>query len=614
MGLENRAIDCDKNSSQQEKPRSSELPAPRVVAPSIGWVVNFASEFQIKLGNAHPREVFGQIRLWVKDRFPYHFDFRCGLQHFIQGTLVVDKESRISCKTESITGRAGDEMPQHWLMIFSHPQRDFPARIWQTRVGITALGVDRLHVSITNEHALAPRFIGEAPEASFTVPRLVRDLMRKPLDLWGLFSGDTRLLDQVQPIGHHELPQLAHAMTDSRRKLPLVILSPEEGSEETSLVYPTDPEQIGRALTGVASTFALTSNDVYQSLEWIGTRVRKEDLPHRGWVNVFLPGKPGDTDLKPIRLSVEEIRQEPEKFKLNLQLMALRYVLASRNYDSDGQPPLVRSRDDLLSIQRGRSLEQMRAALIALRQQPLVDAGAEADQKADDHIKQLEEYITLAEEEIGQQAQQLTTLKMELQSVREQLSDALSEAAEQKARANAYQEELKNRRDRDTAATLPEPQDIVSALRYVEQRSSGRIVILPEAIKTAETMMKQSCLTKPVSLKRALDLITNSLPKMYELKFERQSLDVNLFKQETGFSMSFAESPQVDKDPTLRRARTISYQGQAIYVPAHIKFGNRPGEQLRVHFFFNEDKRQLVIAKVVDHLPIASSRNDGQRA
>ena len=52
---------------------------------------------------------------------------------------------------------------------------------------------------------------------------------------------------------------------------------------------------------------------------------------------------------------------------------------------------------------------------------------------------------------------------------------------------------------------------------------------------------------------------------------------------------------------------------QQLSAEAHVKFGNQPGNQIRVHFFFDERIGKVVIAKIADHLPIYSSNSAEKR-
>jgi hypothetical protein len=578
-------------------------PRPQALTVPIGPIVNFASDFRIEVKAAERFHVYATVLDWVRGHFP-DGKFPVSLESFLKTTKIANPDFQIRCRTESVTAQDPRDVPKHWLMELSHPEKHFKSRTWQTRVGVNVVDESNLQMSVTNEHSLAPNFLGNVTMPSFSTPRLVRALVSNKN--FKVLSGDTQLSEVPKPVGHHELPQLVSAILDPIRTLPVVVLSPNWSEDDSHPRYPLDPNRVGRGLCGIAATYALSSNDIYQGLGYLSVSLQNSQLPHRGWVFVYFPVSPGG-EVKPFKLSADRLLEDPVKGLIDIQTLALRHVLSHRESDI-GSVSAVRTVADMESIRRSMLLEELRAMTAA------ADAGPSKAAALTDGERQLQEYVKVAEEIIAEQNLALRELRKQLESATTNLRDAQAETLSQRQRAESYLALLREQSPDKHSKPSTKPEDLRSALKYVEEHFSERIIVLQQAYDGANKMVDDECLRKPAKMKRAIALIVEALPHLWALKFEQQSLDEQTFRDKTGLTLSFGEGSKVSNDTELRRYRSATYQGTERYVPAHVKYGNSPKEQLRVHFFFDESTRRLVVTHVVDHLPTGSSRMDGKRS
>ena len=81
------------------------------------------------------------------------------------------------------------------------------------------------------------------------------------------------------------------------------------------------------------------------------------------------------------------------------------------------------------------------------------------------------------------------------------------------------------------------------------------------------------------------------------------------YKHRTGYDYAASEGPATKNDPKLARLRRFEFDGRQYEMWSHIKHGNRKGDQLRVHFAIDRDKRRIVIGWIGDHMDNATTRN-----
>jgi len=83
----------------------------------------------------------------------------------------------------------------------------------------------------------------------------------------------------------------------------------------------------------------------------------------------------------------------------------------------------------------------------------------------------------------------------------------------------------------------------------------------------------------------------------------------------TGFEMSFREESMTREQKEYMRLREDRYCGETISVEPHLKLKAGKGEAAhqRLHFWYDPERKRIVIGYVGDHLDSAATRYVGQR-
>jgi hypothetical protein len=92
---------------------------------------------------------------------------------------------------------------------------------------------------------------------------------------------------------------------------------------------------------------------------------------------------------------------------------------------------------------------------------------------------------------------------------------------------------------------------------------------------------------------------------LWKMKFEDGKFADNIFFDETTFKLVMTEGRQTKKTNYFEKSRTFTYQGRDITSYAHLK---KPGNDFRLYFSILEDKRQIIIYHLGEHLPNSQSK------
>ena len=580
----------------------------------VGWQPNYAAEFDLTLNRGSARDLYELIHNWLNSHYRGFNPVACNLNEFVQGKKLADQHDRVSLATETFVGSASQNNPQYWLMTFRHPQRDLKFRTWQTRIGVTRTHEKRYTISISNEHMLRAEFHGEAPELpALSTPRIVRECLdaASRRNLWSITSGNTQLSSEPVKIDHPSMPTLTNAICDLDRKSLLVVLSPLYANHDRDKPrYAISPWKIARKLSGIGTVMALTIHDPQQSLEFMVPKpIDEKILPFGGWGAIFWPKKDEKTDPRTMRIGADKMMDDADRQLRDVHLSALRFAVSRQKLPSDTNGGIVvRTPEDL-----DRAIRESKLRGLRDRIRVVAADRAPAQAPAPQPDPELEEYIKLLEQDNQEARRDIKELHRVNYDLRSDLEVARANASAEKLRAQELTrivEEHKHSRALE-GEVLEKPTDVFQALEYVEKRYRGNVIVHEDAKKGASEMVARGEPKQSGARNRAISLIEHVASTLWTLKFETQTLDQQTFKQKTGFPLTFGESPQIESNPSLRAHREVRYREQTWYAKAHVKYGNRPGNQIRVHFFFDEGEKKVVIAKVADHLPIASSKGSG---
>lgn len=99
--------------------------------------------------------------------------------------------------------------------------------------------------------------------------------------------------------------------------------------------------------------------------------------------------------------------------------------------------------------------------------------------------------------------------------------------------------------------------------------------------------------------------------KLWKIVFGGDS-DVDIereFNNSTKYEYARGEGRQTTNDSKLSRLRKFEFEGKTYEMWPHLKYGNRPGKQLRIHFAIDRDKQRIIIGYIGEHMDNATTRS-----
>jgi len=138
-------------------------------------------------------------------------------------------------------------------------------------------------------------------------------------------------------------------------------------------------------------------------------------------------------------------------------------------------------------------------------------------------------------------------------------------------------------------------------LEFVEKGFSHRIIVLDEAKQSAKEYEVRD-------LNKAYRLIKSIPEVLHSLIFNGDGDKRASYTSSTGFDLAMSESKMTKGDKNLAKLRLREYNGKEVDINAHVGFGNKHPNMLRIHFHISADDRKIVIGHCGDHLDTYSTR------
>ena len=106
------------------------------------------------------------------------------------------------------------------------------------------------------------------------------------------------------------------------------------------------------------------------------------------------------------------------------------------------------------------------------------------------------------------------------------------------------------------------------------------------------------------SMLRDLDQI------LWPLAFKHEGVDIaSEFENSSKYGYARGEGRITSRNPNLANQRVFNYDGRKLDMWQHIKYSNKPGEQLRIHFNIDQETKKIVIGWIGEHMDNATTRN-----
>lgn len=519
-----------------------------------------------------------------------------------------------------------------WALEYDEADARRPERHWHTRIGLSTTADGTCIVNAKVTHYIVPGYFGTPlPEPHANIPNFIKELIG--LKAYQCCIGETVVRRDALALGRMTFtPEFTENLLSPDREIPLVLItSDKEGKMPV--------KEVGRltsALLGLANVYTLDMSVNANRKSLNGLLSARGTCP--GWatsssrLRIFPP----HTDLEsPASAAASRFYSKEAMDKWPGGQLAFTDMLNrsfARGYAKTDDDVLEMADIDLL-LQRIAS-ERARAGIRELRakigkaktvatlplnadEASLKDAEKRFERmtrearEMNERLEEQEQLIELYEEEnerVMRQNRALEERMRELESDKSQLETLRYRLVEAQGRADEKAAEAA--RLKDEAASLEKidhfPTSLVEELELAGRLWPERIVVLPEAVKSAATY-RYFDLDEEWRILRAVATV------LWDIYFgDGDSSDIDEeFKRRTGFTHTFRESGATNASPALVKLRRRSYKGSEIDITPHIKgSGRRDSSKLhpfRLHYHADAEGKKIVIGHCGEHLDTAGT-------
>ena len=96
--------------------------------------------------------------------------------------------------------------------------------------------------------------------------------------------------------------------------------------------------------------------------------------------------------------------------------------------------------------------------------------------------------------------------------------------------------------------------------------------------------------------------------KLWDIVFVRRGDIEREFNSLTTYQYARGEGIQTSNNARLAQLRKFTYEDKEYEMWAHLKYGNKPGKQLRIYFAIDHEKRRIVVGYIGEHMDNATTR------
>ena len=542
-------------------------------------------------------------------------------------------------RTEAAFAADDDVLPQHWALEYVERDGAFGYRFWVTEIGISDIGSGRLAVNARVRSYDDSTYIYEVMAPERNAPRFVKDLiLTRGL---AVTCGGMPLRTSAAVLTADNFDLFVEQLIDEERDAPLVVVSRNE-SDGGDPSYPVDPRELAHLLMGVAVVYALDRGDpdLERVYSYVFDNPEKPAYKYRlvpGCLRIFW----GGVDLD----NPTEFDYARHRFFTSEALEALGASSIIQNISAGvsrmfslraGEVLGIRTVGYQASLMRTKKLEHNRQALMErLREAEAWSASLEDELEGASNQSQLDAYrgqvellnelLETADAEIrelherqGQSSGGVSDDEYQLQAQDLERARYEALAAEDKAlgleRDNGHlryrveqleaqlQDEQAHARGNEARAQLflevgHELRDPAMIIDVAKRAFGDRLVFLDRAVDSACEYKGE-----PGEL---FDGLAAMYQHLWPMRFGVEGdagIDEDAFQARSGFGLAFHESKPTNRNPRLVKQRAVEYHGKTYDISPHIKGGGRKRGHLRIHFFFDNDERMVVIGHCGNHM------------
>lgn len=95
--------------------------------------------------------------------------------------------------------------------------------------------------------------------------------------------------------------------------------------------------------------------------------------------------------------------------------------------------------------------------------------------------------------------------------------------------------------------------------------------------------------------------------KMWDIIFNTRGDIEREFEDSTTYEYARGEGKQTKSNSKLSKLRKFVFEGKEYEMWQHLKYGNRPGKQLRIHFAVDNERRRIIVGYIGEHMDNATT-------
>ena len=96
---------------------------------------------------------------------------------------------------------------------------------------------------------------------------------------------------------------------------------------------------------------------------------------------------------------------------------------------------------------------------------------------------------------------------------------------------------------------------------------------------------------------------------LWPLLFETRGDIEHEFERQSKYEYAKGEGQQTTKNQRLAQLRKFTFEGREYEMWTHLKYGNRSGKQLRIHFAVDQDNKRIIVGWIGEHMDNATTRS-----
>lgn len=523
--------------------------------------------------------------------------------------------------SKSYAGAGTTRTPQYWAFDYDEPSLDpdTPQRHWHTSVGITLIPkagesvitpTSPCVVNVRISNYMRKGFVGveyEQPPAN--TPNFIPKLL--DLDGYEALVGSTLALDEPTYLESPEqfTEDFEKNLLDPSRGLPLLLVCTDRNGKTPM----ADVDEFAYTLRGVANVYVLDYRSSELRAELFRTfRKSTPSYEYRcgcGMTRIYFPNVDLENayDSSRHRFFTQKAVEEYGDEFVNIIARSLVGNLPIGSH-------FVVSTGDIDSVRAHEDTERLRDRVAELKSQRLQHEKAVSEQAEtvpkkvyEAAVHDSEEYEALAQEfsdeydRIKEENEQLASDADRLESLQHEYESQIANLHYQLDRRNASQAATPQLQENDSLYEFNKrPHSLEDTLELFSQCCPDKLVVLPEAIRSAKDY-------GTVDPDDEWELLWSIPYVLWELEFntsDTSSLAEN-YRSATGYELALTETKQTKNDAEMMTLRKRKYRGEEIDITPHIKGKGR--SHLRVHFYFDRERRLIVIGHCGEHLTTAGT-------